>query len=159
MPQSPAFTRSTFAKVGSRPVVLISGLAVSLLISVSEPMWGLLNQNPSITHSDWLHKHLSSPSLRTQTYFRLSLVPPKTTFGGDNRQPEICLRSQFTRHLTHWWHHHLLISYMGQSIIALKHTFWWWWCHWRTYAYSNGVLQFCMCFLALYYCELRNVSY
>ena len=111
------FTSSTLAKVGSRPVVLISGLAVSLLISVSEPMWGLLNQNPSITHSDWLRKHLSSPSLRTQTYFRLSLVPPKTTFGGDNRQPEIRLRSQATRHLTHWWHHHLLISYMGQVLL------------------------------------------
>ena len=32
-------------------------------------------------------------SLRTQTYFRLSLVPPKT---GDKRQPETRLRSQAT---------------------------------------------------------------
>ena len=41
-----------------------------------------------------MYSRLSALSVRTQTYFQLSLVPPKIIFGGDNRQPEIRLSSQ-----------------------------------------------------------------
>ena len=40
---------------------------------------------------------LQDPSLRTQTYFRLSFVSAEIFFGGDKRQPEIRLRSQATK--------------------------------------------------------------